>query len=408
MQNITKNLIIAVVIVIIIVGLLIFFFGRKNTETGEPTFLGKLFPESEQAPSGNKLGFDEEKPSLEKLGAKEAGALTPTEAKNLPAGTLIHLSLDAVSSIAVNASSTRYHKNVAENPGHLFERLANGSNEEKRISNFTIPQVLKVVWSPDAKKAVIFYNLNNEVRKILVDYTESTPKTNFLPNTTSAVAFSPDSKSMVFINDPPAGGGDTRNVFVANAAFGSQKKILDNIIPNLEILWPAQNLIALKTKSSFALTGFLYTMSANGPPAGGGFSKAVESLGLDVIWNNNASGLIYTNSDLDLFYLDVKTGINKSLGLKTVAEKCVFSKTKNNLVYCAIPKIINDANYPDEWWQGKIAFEDNIIGLDVNTLDFVLFAETLSDVVNPTLSGNDEYLLFRDRNTGELWSLKLK
>lgn len=399
MQNNRKILIISIVIVLVIIATLIFFFGRRNTETGEPTFLGKLFPESAPAQQRQTVSPPLQGEAGEGSKIKEP-SLNKETAKSLPAGTLIHLSANTVSSLAINASTTRYHKNIAENPGHLFERQTDGSDEEKRISNFTIPQVLKVIWSNNAKKAVIFYNLNSEVRKILVDYSEPTPKTNFLPDTVSAVAFSPDSKSMVFINDLD----DTRNVFVANTVFGSQKKILDNIIPNLEILWPAQNLIALKTKSSFALTGFLYTIPANGV----GFSKVVESLGLDAIWNNNASGLVYTNSDLDLFYLDIKTGANKSLGLKTVAEKCTFSKTKTNLVYCAIPKIISDANYPDEWWQGKITFEDNIIAIDTNTLDFVLFAETASDAVNPVLTGNDEYLLFRNRNTGELWSLKLK
>ena len=400
MQNITKNLIIAVVVIIAIVAVLIFFFGRRTTETGEPTFLGKLFPESKPVVSPP---YEGEVPStaVEGVGVvEEAGSLTPTEAQNLPVGALIRLSADAVSSIAVSASTTRYHKNIAENPGHLFERQADGSDTERRISNFTIPQILRVVWSPDASKAVIFYNLNDEIRKILVDYSESTPKTNFLPDTVSAVAFSLDSKSLVFINDL----GDTRNIFTANSSFGSQRKISDNNIPNLELLRSTANLITLKTKSSYAIPGFLYSISANGT----NFFKVVESLGLDAVWNKDGSGLVYTNSDLDLFYLDAKTGANKSLGLKTVAEKCVFSKTKTNIVYCAIPKIINNANYPDEWWQGKISFEDNIIAIDTDTLDLVLFAETQSDAVNPILLDNDSYLIFKDKKAGELWSLKLK
>ena len=401
MQNVSKNLVIAMVVVLLVVVFAIVLFGRKTTETGEPTFLGKLFPESDPATTRISPPYEGGgRGGLEELGAKEAGTITPTEAKNLPAGTLIRLSSDAVSSIVVNASTTRYHKNIVENPGHLFERQTDGSNEEKRVSNFTVPQILKVVWSSDAKKAIIFYNLNSEIKKILVDYTESTPKTNFLSETVSDAVFSPDSKSIVFINDLE----DTRNVFIANSSFSNQRKILDNTLPNLEISWPSANLIALKTKSSYAIPGFLYTISASG----GNFSKVVESLGLDTIWNKDGSGLVYTDSDLNLFYLDVKTGANKSLGLKTIAEKCVFSKTKTNVVYCAIPKIINDANYPDEWWQGKISFEDNIIAVDTKTLDLVLYAETLSDIVNPVLLENDSYVLFKDRNTGELWSLKLK
>ncbi|MEK7502849.1 MAG: hypothetical protein AAB556_00195, partial [Patescibacteria group bacterium] len=84
-----KNLIIAGAIIFVLIIVLAFAFGRKTSENGEPTFLGKLFPESETAPSGNKLGFDGEKQSLEELGTKEAGAFTKSEAQKLPAGTLI-------------------------------------------------------------------------------------------------------------------------------------------------------------------------------------------------------------------------------------------------------------------------------------------------------------------------------
>ena len=162
--------------------------------------------------------------------------------------------------------------------------------------------------------------------------------------------------------------------------------------------------MALKTRSSYAIPGFLYMIS----PSGSNFSKIIESLGLDAVWNKDGSGIIYNNSDLDLFYLDIKAGINKSLGIKSVAEKCAFGKTQSNVVYCAIPKNINEANYPDEWWQGKISFEDNIVSVDTTNLDLILYAKTQSDIVNPVLLENDSYMLFKDRNTGELWSLKLK
>ena len=396
-----KNLIILGTIILLAIIILAILFGQKTSENGEPTFLGRLFPESETtSPSGNKLGFEKEKPSLEELGAKEAGTLTKTESQNLPAGSLIRLSSDAVSSFASFGTTTRYHKNIAENPGHLFEREADGSNEEVRISNFTVPQILNVVWSQDAKKAVIFYNLNNEVRKILVDYSEGTPKTNFLPDSVSAIAFSPDSKSIAFINSTET----AENVFVANSSFSNQRKIFDNNIPNLEIFWPAQNLIALKTKSSYAAKGFLYTTNASGA----GFAKITESIGLDAVWNSDGSTLVYTNSNLDLFFLDIKTGARKSLGLKTVAEKCAFSRVLLNIVYCAIPKIVSSGNYPDDWWQGKVSFEDNIIAIDTQTLDLVLFAQTQSDAVSPLVLENDNYLLFKNKNNGELWSLKLK
>lgn len=393
-----KNLIILGAIIVIIIVILAIMFGRKTAPTSEPTFLGKLFPES--PPSSTS---DVESPKTSDVfpgGVKEAGTLSKIDTQKLPAGTLIKLSSDSVSSFSALGTTTRYHKNIAENPGHLFEREADGSNEEKRISNFTIPQILKVVWSSDAKKAVIFYNLNNEVRKILVDYSENTPKTNFLPDSVSAVAFSPDSKSIAFINSSET----AENVFVANSSFGNQRKIFDNNIPNFEIAWPSASLISLKTKSSYALSSFLYSLNT----ATGQIEKVSGAKGLDAVWNSDGSALVYTNSNMDLFLLDIKTGNKKSLGLKTIAEKCAFSKIQKNIVYCAIPSIIPSAKYPDDWWQGKVSFEDNIIAIDTETLDLVLYAETGSDAVNPVILENDTYLLFKDKNTGELWSLKLK
>src|SRR3989344_7505477 len=107
MQNITKNLIIAMVVLLVVV-VVIVLFGRRTTETGEPTFWGKLFPESATTPPRPSQGGEVPLPfwgggkGIE--GAKEAGFITPTEAKDLPAGTLIRLSSDAVSSITVSAS----------------------------------------------------------------------------------------------------------------------------------------------------------------------------------------------------------------------------------------------------------------------------------------------------------------
>ncbi|MEK7559724.1 MAG: hypothetical protein AAB522_00265 [Patescibacteria group bacterium] len=395
MQNTRKTLIISVIVIIVAVAALIILFGRKKSENGGSTFLGRLFPQSETVVEQPP----EIPPELLTSTETQEPSLNPATAQNLPPGTLIRLSSDNVSSLAITGTTTKYHKNTAENLGHLFERLADGSNEERRVSNFTIPKILRVVWSPDARRAVIFYNLNEEIRKILVDYTETTPKTNFLPDTISAVAFSPDSKSITFINSFE----ETHNIFTASSSFGNQKKILDNNIPGLEISWPAANIIALKTKSSQDDPGFLYTITASGNK----FQKVVESTGLDAMWNKDGSKIMYTDFNLNLFYLNTKTGEQKGLSLKTVAEKCVFS-AKSDVVYCAIPKTVSKNMNSDKWWQGKIAFTDSIAGINLSNLELVFFAQTQSDATNPVLLENDTYLLFKDRSTGELWSLKLK
>ncbi len=401
-----RNVIIAGAVIIIIIVALV-WFGLKNGAEEGGGFLG-LFPST--SPSGETPGVGGlQTPGVEERGSAGATGelpLSPEAAQNLPIGTLIRLSdANIASLVPVGTTSARYHKNVPENLGHLFERRADGSNEETRIANFTIPQILRVIWAPDGKRAVIFYNLDGQVRKLLVDYSAAVPKTNFLPDTLADVAFSPDSKSIVFINDL----GETQNVFTATSDFRNQRKIFDNNAPGFEISWISQNTLALKTKSSYAVRGFLYTLNVNT----GALVKIAEGLGLDAAWNSDGSGALYSSvaqdgNMLNLRFVDAKTNETKTLNIKTIAEKCAFLKTLKNVAYCGTPRAESRGGLPDSWWQGKISFQDDFIVIDATVAETLFFVPTPLDITNPKSLANDSYLLFRDKSSGNLWSLKLK
>ena len=266
---------------VIIIGALIFSGSNNQVVEGEQNgIFGGLFPEI-----GERLGLTPPSPTppppaTETEIISTDQPLSADEAQKFPVGTLMRLSKDNTASIApFGKNAVRYHKNIPENLGHLFERNVDATSEGKRISNFTIPQIVRVVWASDGKHAVIFYELENQIRKLLVDYATATPKTNFLPDTISDVAFSPDSKSLAFVNDL----GETKNIFVATSDFKNQKKVFDNKIPGLELSWPAANMLAVKTRSSYAIRGFLYTISVQS----GALNKIAEGFGLDAGWNGD-------------------------------------------------------------------------------------------------------------------------
>ena len=381
----------------------VFYFGSKSGTQGTGGgFFGAIFPSAPTTPSG---GVGAPTPAERGVGGVGELPLSVGAAKSLPVGTLIRLSNDNISSIApIGTTSARYHKNIPENLGHLFERRADGADEEKRISNFTIPQVLRAIWAPNGKRAVIFYNLDDQIKKLLIDYSTTTLKTNFLPDAVSDVAFSPDSKSMAFIND----GGDTQNIFTATSDFKNQRKILDNNIPGLEIFWPNQNFVALKTKSSYAIRGFLYTVNIES----GIFTKIAEGLGLDVVLNADGSGALYStvSSDgvlLNLRFVDIKSGEAKELNVKTIAEKCAFLKTLKHAAYCAVPKNPSGV-LPDDWWKGKVSFRDDFVLIDTATGQVSSFVPTPLNIISPKILADDSYILFQDKISSNLWSLKLK
>ena len=393
-----RNIIIAGGVVILIISILI-FVGRK-TAPGEKTFFGGLFP----APLSSTPGVKSPTPLSGVPGGGTELPLTAQEAQGLPIGTLIKLSDDAVSSLAPYGGAARYHKNIPENLGHLFERSAAGANEETRLSNFTIPQVTRVVWSPDAAKAVIFYNLDGDIRKLLIDYTSSTtPRTNFLPDSISDVAFSPDSKLLAFINNI----GETQNIFVATADFKNPKRVFENNIPDLELSWSGADFLAIKTKSSYASRGFLYVINTKT----GVLSKIAEGLGLDAVWSKDGAKTLYSSvsssgrmQNIKLF--DVKTGAVKTTAIKTVAEKCLFLNAIK-FVYCAVPKN-PPSRLPDAWWQGKASFQDDFVSIDTETGEYAQFVSTPLDAIGPKALKDDSYLIFKDKTAGDLWSLKLK
>ena len=93
---------------------------------------------------------------------------------------------------------------------------------------------------------------------------------------------------------------------------------------------------------------------------------------------------------------------------KTIAEKCAFLKTLKNVAYCGTPRAESRDGLPDAWWQGKISFQDDFMAIDTTIAETLFFVQTPLDITNPKPLANGSYLLFRDKSSGNLWSLKLK
>lgn len=404
-----KNIIIVSTVLLLIGGAAYYFlFATTDTGGGSGNFISDFFPSSEDKPGATpEPTATPQAPGAGNIETPENLPLGTSEAAKLPVGTLLRLVDEPISSVIPTASgSVKYHKNIPDALGHLFEIKADGSAEEKKLSNYTVPQILKVVWSTNATKAVIFYNVGGTVRKVLADYTSSTtPKTAFFADSISDVAFSPDGKSIAFINDL----GDTRNIFTATADNKNPKKIVDNNIPDLEISWPSVGNIALKTRSSYASIGYLYTVGI----ASGSFVKIAEGFGLDAVWNSDGSGVLISTVTgggqmQPLKYFETKAQITKEFQVNTIAEKCVFLKTDKKTAFCGVPKSVDQSRYPDAWWQGRVSFNDNFVSLNLTDGSNTVFVPSPLDVNKPVILANDSYLIFQDKNTGALWSLKLK
>ena len=144
MNNLTnyltkRNIIIAAAALVIIIGVLI-YFGKKPSPpagggSGGGGFFSGLFPGGGAPPPPPPTGGPTPPPGapttdVEAAMPSQAGPLplSSEASKKLPVGSLIKLTDGAVSSILPQAGGVvKFHKNTAENLGHLFERSADGS-----------------------------------------------------------------------------------------------------------------------------------------------------------------------------------------------------------------------------------------------------------------------------------------
>jgi rubrerythrin len=124
------------------------------------------------------------------------------------------------------------------------------------------------------------------------------------------------------------------------------------------------------------------------------------------------AGIVGTTLENLIHAFDSKNKIVTDFSLKTLPEKCVWSQKSKNIVYCAVPQNLPQADYPDAWYQGAVSFQDQIWRLDAATGDVKLMstlfeANDFIDATNPILDPTETYLLFTNKNDFQLWGLTL-
>ncbi|KKP98043.1 MAG: hypothetical protein US06_C0012G0019, partial [Parcubacteria group bacterium GW2011_GWC2_36_17] len=105
-------------------------------------------------------------------------------------------------------------------------------------------------------------------------------------------------------------------------------------------------------------------------------------------------------------------GVAEKTNLNTLSDKCAFSK--NNNIYCAIPKIINGSLIlPDDFYKNIANFSDIFFKIDMaNNKSSIIFdpADFKYDfnASDLNISPNEDYIIFVNKKDGLLYSIKIK
>ncbi len=303
--------------------------------------------------------------------------------------------------------------------GNIYQSTVSNLDERK-FTDTIIPQIYEAFWGNNGGNVVLRYlknvkNIQSFIGALPKDVLgadapiDTILKGTFLPEDITDMSISPDGNSMFYIfntNDSAVG-------IVAGADGNKKTQVFNSSFTEWLSSWSNNKTITLTTKPGYNVAGYMYSINVDKKD----FRKILGGInGLTTLTNPTNSKVIYSiskNGSVALNIYDIQTMNTISLGARTLPEKCVWTKAGDYL-YCAVPKYLDNANYPDAWYQGLISFGDEIWKIDAingsatKIIDPATIAGQEMDAVKLSLSDSEDYLFFMNKKDSYLWELNLK
>lgn len=414
----TKKILTSIFIVLLlaVLGLGIYFFFSRQNSSGQDfgQTVRNFFP----------FGRNSDK-TLNDVGS---GAISTTTPENPIDMVEIIPRLREVSSeptagaTAIDTPGKTTIRFVERATGHVFE-TSTDSLSLIRISNTTIPKIYSAVWA-EGGNAFIAQYLKDDGETIETIHARIEPASQanlneenvlenleitFLTPGIKSFAVSPKQNQIFFLSSNPNGASG----ILAKSNGDGKSEIFSSTFGEWSASWPSTKIIALTSKPSADVPGYLYFLD----PKTESFQKIMGGQrGLTALVSpDGGSVLFYENTNVFslLSILERETSKRIPLSLLTLPEKCVWSALAP-LLYCAVPKAIEQGAYPDDWYKGLISFSDDIwrINIETGQQDIVASLKDLSgkdiDATNLILNERETYLLFLNKKDSSLWSLGLR
>jgi hypothetical protein len=313
--------------------------------------------------------------------------------------------------------------------GHVYE-TSTDSFRTIRISNTTIPRIYESLWLPGGASQLVRY-FDKDANSIKTFYGTLTNKDEeggslddrenkmelkggFLVNNIPHVAISETSSRIFYVLPPATLVGQARGISAASDGSDAGQ-IFSSSFSEWLPQWPNTGTIALTTKASFDVPGFLFFLNTQS----GSFDRVIKDVpGLTTLTNPKGDLILYsesTTSGIKLSVYDVGRRESRAVTLfNTLPEKCAWSRQNPDIVYCGASRQIPRAKYPDEWYQGQVHFSDNLWSLNARTMAsenlINLNAQSKQeiDVIKPFLDEDEGYLVFTNKRDMTVWSYRIK
>lgn len=294
---------------------------------------------------------------------------------------------------------------IERQSGNVYSYLVSAGTLT-RTSNRTIPGIQSAVWTPNASLAFVRY-LSGDNSSTVNTYALYADGTNgfFLPQNLSDIAVS--STSILALSSGV--NGSAASLLRIDGTRPSE--VFTTPLSSLRIAFAGKNQYLAFTKPASSLAGSAFLVDSAGR-----FSRIAGPLN-GLVAKTSPSGkwtlVSYTSSGtMQMQLVNIATGEAISLPVATIADKCVWN-ADDSAIYCGIPISPPAGGYPDDWYQGAIAFSDRIWKIDVAgryaqlVLDFSKETEKTLDATALAVDPLNTALVFVNKNDSSLWSYQL-
>ncbi len=309
----------------------------------------------------------------------------------------------ATSSTTLPEVSVSY---VERQSGNVF-RYSARDGTITRTSNRTVPGIQSATWLPNASVAFVRY-LSGADSNTINTFALSADGSNgfFLPQNLSDIVVS--STSVLTL----ASGVNGSTASLLRTDGSGATTVFTTPLTSLRASFAGKAQYLAFTKPSAALGGAAFMVGADGR-----FSRLAGPLnGLVALASPSGKWVLISymmNGSMQTKLVNTSTNESLPLPVATIADKCVWAANDSSL-YCGVPVSPSANNvYPDDWYQGAVAFSDRIWKIDVAgrfaqlALDFSKETGEALDAHGLAIDSAGSTLVFVNKRGGALWAYQL-
>ncbi|MFA5987618.1 MAG: hypothetical protein WC797_03145 [Candidatus Paceibacterota bacterium] len=319
-----------------------------------------------------------------------------------------------------NSKALETHVRYLERGTGRIKEISVNDTIPYSVSNTTITGVFDATFNNTGDKLVIrkidddfsIKTLYAEMSAPLATSTENQVKElSLYPSNTNfkELIDSPNKNSVLYTIADSSGSIGITSSFEPKG-LKNNKQVFSSPLKEWSIDWPSSQFLAFTTKPSYFVDGYLYLIDTKDSSQNLLLSG---KKGLVTSVNPNTQTLIYSESTKNGFIsrlLNIKTGESSIFQAQTIPDKCVWSKISPEIIYCAAPTGIPNANYPDDWYNGTISFSDDFWKINTKTGEAISLYSKKSgvDATNLSLDNNESFLALVNKNDSSLWILDVR